>query len=142
MKKILLLFAIGMVSTIVFSQQSPTMRNNPTFSKGDVVCSTTGDLINDGELSISNTPYDEHIVGVYSGVTSVAVKRIFLTEGIADVKFDHSSGDVKKGDWVTSGSSGKAIKASQNGFVLGVALESSEGKDMVKIRVMIQYVKQ
>jgi hypothetical protein len=141
MKKKFLILLLTTLGGYVFSQSSDE-RHPPSFSKGDVVCSSNASLFGDRELSLSNMPYDENMVAIYSGSQTIMIKQLYISEGITEVKFDHSNGEVEKGDYITSGLNGKSIKATQTGFVLGIALENSQGKELIKTRVLIQYVKQ
>lgn len=64
-------------------------------------------------------------------------------EGIYLVKFNSENGPIKKGDIVTTSSEpGVAMKATESGMIIGIALEDANGESgLVKIRILIQYVK-
>lgn len=120
---------------------------------GEIVTSEIGSLSKSNPVNISNGPYSTSIVGVYQE-TEVKVinlegsftKKAYtvIDKGFANVKFNSENGPIKKGDPVTSSSqSGIAMKATQSGMILGIALEDANGKNgLVKIRVMVQYLKQ
>ncbi len=105
---------------------------------GDVVCNHTG------EIKRCNTAYDGNIYGVYVAEPALALENLSLTDaktvatsGKAYVRVSDASGQVKKGDYVTSSAKeGMGQKATKSGYVLGTALEDAEGPES-KILVMI-----
>ncbi len=133
-----LLFCIQMLQA-----QEPTKRNHATFEHGDLVASNTARL-SDGEFSKAIGAYSPLVVGVYAEKTETSLMPTILVDGIAYIKFDASNGQVKVGDYVTSGSKpGYSIKATQTGYVVGVVLEDSSGDTgLVKIRIQPTWVKQ
>jgi hypothetical protein len=65
-----------------------------------------------------------------------------LTDGMADVRVSDKNGEVLKDDFVTSSESlGLAMKAKNNGFVLGRAIEAVRqlptGEKMVRVAIQI-----
>lgn len=111
------------------------LRTHESFENGDVVVSPSARL-NDGDMKRSSEPYQENVVAVYNSSTSTSKVPVFITSGIAFVKFDNSNGEVEKGDLITSSAkTGAAMKATSSGMVIGVALENSS-KELLKIRVL------
>ena len=119
-----------------------TQRVRPDFQHGDIVVSTTGRI--EGELGISNQANAENVIGVYNASTTYKNTPEIYLSGIAYIRFDHSNGAVVRGDYITSSSlSGKGMKATESGMVVGVALESSTPTtELVKILVQPSWVKQ
>lgn len=111
------------------------LRKHESFEHGDVVVSPSARL-NDGDMKRSSEPYQENVVAVYNSSTGTSKVPVFITSGIAYVKFDNSNGEVEKGDFITSSAkTGAAMKATSSGMVIGVALENSS-KELLKIRVL------
>ncbi|MEP7166770.1 MAG: hypothetical protein ABI758_02205 [Candidatus Woesebacteria bacterium] len=92
---------------------------------GSVICTGRG------SYSMCKDSYSSAIFGVVSVLPAAAFEsapqdnqHLILTNGEADVRVVASGGDIKAGDLVTSSSKpGIAMKASRNGYVLGMALE-------------------
>lgn len=125
------------------------------FKDGEIISSEDGTV--DGILSLSKGKYDNTMVGVYSKSdetekktnpdgTPVLVKKneVLNTTGIVEVKFNSENGQIMAGDYITTSSTpGVSMKATESGMVLGVALEDTKTNDgLVKIRILIQYLKQ
>lgn len=140
LKQILISYIFIAGTLTVLGQDDASLRTKPDFSPGDIVCSSTGRLI-DGELSKANRNYDEKMIGVYSGANTHRKSLLYVGEGIIAVKYDTVNGEISRGDFVTSSTNGKAMKATEPGFVLGVALGAVSGEGMVNIRVLIHYEK-
>jgi len=127
-----------------FAQQHQS-RYDFTFPDGTILSSETGTIR--AELKLSSGPYDEFIAGIYSANKSsenaTTKSNPVVSGGVALVRFNDESGNIKKGDPVTSSSeTGVAMKALDSGVILGVALEDAGvSGDLLKIRVMIQYLK-
>lgn len=123
--------------------------NSKDFAHGDIIHSNNG-LLMEASFDKSAGAYDILIAGVFQKTENGAVadprigRNPFVKEGVCQVKFNSEGGVIKKGDLVTSSSQpGVAMKAAKSGMVLGVALEDSNGAEgLIKIRVLIQYVKQ
>lgn len=112
-------------------------RGHDSFENGDVIVSETA-RVQDSDLKRSTSAYQETVVGVFNETSFGRKVPTIATEGIALVKFDGSNGQVKKGDWVTTSStSGTAMKATESGMVLGIALENSSDNELLKIRILI-----
>jgi len=108
------------------------------------------------ELKKSNTPYDEKIVGVVSGSPAILFEGSQLTmggqpnifekgtkppvalAGRIPVKVSLENGPIHVGDYLTTSSTaGVAMKATQPGMTLGIALENYEGGSNNKILVFL-----
>jgi hypothetical protein len=66
-----------------------------------------------------------------------------ITEGIAHLCYNLQNGPIQKGDYITiSSEAGVGMKATESGFTVGVALESSDATEkpgLIKVRVMVRY---
>jgi hypothetical protein len=120
---------------------------NSLFTKGTILSTDNG--TRKAELKMSGKAYDEYMIGVFSDSEKAENNAIIKTSsvisgGVAYVKCNSNNGLVKKGDLITSSSEpGVGMKATESGIVLGLALEDASGSSgLVKIRIMIQYVKQ
>ncbi len=106
---------------------------------GDVVCNYAG------EIKRCNTAYDSNIYGVYVAEPALALENLSLTgakavasSGKAYVRVSDASGQVKKGDYVTSSDKeGIGQKATKSGYVIGMALEDADAGAESKILVAI-----
>ncbi len=107
----------GVAVPVVVSGDAP--------SDGSILC--TGK----GAYSMCKDNYSSAMFGVVSTLPAAAFETapvenqyLVLTTGEVDVRVSAKGGDIKKGDLITSSSTtGVAIKASHNGYVLGMALE-------------------
>ena len=76
---------------------------------------------------------------------ATAFKQAIVTENSAHVRYNLQNGIIAKGDYITiSNEPGVGMKATEDGFMVGVALENSdaaEKPDLLKIRVMVRYEK-
>lgn len=142
MKKVLIISSLLLCFHLLQAQE-PTKRNHVKFEAGDLVSSNTARL-SDGELSKATGPYSPYVVGVYNERTETSNMPAILYDGIAYVKFDASNGTIAPGDYITSSSKqGHGMKATQSGYVIGVALEPADAATrLVKIRVQPTWVKQ
>ena len=113
-----------------------------SFAAGDIVTSPTGHF-DYGIISLSQEAYDIHVVGVIKPNLNFSNPRLMPNpiqmEGSVKVKCNSQNGVIKKGDLVTTSSTpGVAMKSTQPGMILGIAME--DGVDgLVNIRLMIQY---
>lgn len=148
MKKYCLVL-ISIFSFLICSGQSndDLAKHYQTFSAGEIVCSENGIF----EFRFLNRPtmtYDPTIIGVIKPNLDYRNPRIFpnpiQSEGVIEVKYNSESGQIRKGDPVTSSSvPGEAMKATQSGVILGIAMEDAAvPSGMIKVRILIQYVKQ
>lgn len=148
MKKIILIavFFFSIIPSAFLFAQSEF----ENFSNGEIICSDNGQFM-EGTFRTSNLPYDNMIIGViqksHANKTAASPSSggfSLKQDGVCDVKYNSENGAIKKGDILTSSSSqGEAMKATKSGTIIGVALEdASSPSGLLKIRVMIQYVKQ
>lgn len=118
-----------------------TLRKQVQFEQGDIVVSSRG-LTSIGTLNRSTIPYQDEICAIYSLDEKLANSVLMLEKGIAMVKFTGKNGAVKKGDYLTSSDiPGTAMKATESGMTIGVALEDSkENQKLLKILVQPLWV--
>jgi len=103
-------------------------------------CPEIGDVVSVGENSFlekSSIPYDEKLIGVISenpafsiGAWNMATSsRLVALAGRVPVKVSLENGPIEVGDLLTSASStpGAAMKATEPGRVIGIALEPFNG---------------
>ncbi|RLF08229.1 MAG: hypothetical protein DRJ60_00880 [Thermoprotei archaeon] len=103
-------------------------------------CPEVGDVVSIGENSLlekSSIPYDEKLIGVISenpafsiGAWNMATSsRLVALAGRVPVKVSLENGPIEAGDLLTSASStpGAAMKATEPGRVIGIALEPFNG---------------
>lgn len=114
------------------------------FKPGQIIASDEGNF-NYTTLRLSDCTYDINIIGVFKYDLKFDNPRIIPNpvqqDGIIQVLFSNENGPVKKGDLVTSSlKPGIAMKATKPGMIIGIAMENStDSKEYVKIRIMIQY---
>lgn len=111
---------------------------------GDLVCAAQGGY------KLCNKLNDPSMFGVVTDnptakfeATGIDNPRFVLNSGKAKVKVSSLNGDVSEGDFITSSEKeGVGVKAKENGFVLGTAIESysstdpnSVGKILVSISI-------
>jgi hypothetical protein len=129
--KVTPIFAQVTSSSVAVS--SPVSDN--TAQSGDVICT-----YKDGNRRC-NTEYDSGMYGIISdnpaaSITDSDLKnaRLIITSGVVAVRVSTVNGAVKAGDFLTSSvKDGVSEKASDNGYVLGVALEDYNESDTSKI---------
>jgi hypothetical protein len=93
-----------------------------------------------GKYLMSDIPYDPSIIGVVTDNPSVAFidenshdSRHIASLGKTKVRVSTINGEIKAGDLITSSSiRGVGQKATESGYILGVALESYDQKDPKK----------
>ena len=146
---ILMIFYFG--GENIFAQNMSISENTQVtpydnFTNGELICAENLQLAG-GSLRKSNVPYDALIIGVFikfEGLNPNYKKIPVRKEGIFQVKYNSENGAIKKGDLVTSSSeAGTAMKATKSGMIVGIALEdATSSSGLLKIRVLIQYVKQ
>jgi len=109
---------------------------------GDVICSYAQGF------SKCKEEYETSIYGVIVENPAVALEdselenpHFVLNNGIAEVRVSSVNGNIAEGDLITtSNTSGVAMKAKRNGYVLGNALESYDSSDansIGEIQVML-----
>lgn len=101
---------------------------------GDVVSTTSKGIVR------STVANDSHLFGVISTTPLVAFRTADNSQlpvsrnGVANVNMTVFSGEIKKGDLITSSViPGKAQKAVSSGYVIGVSLEDFNGKSGTEI---------
>lgn len=147
------LIILMVISNFIYAQKEYVGNLGKNLNNGEIISSLN--CRNKGKLSLTTKPYDEKIIGVYYKYEKEVVStdgkpvlvprnNILLNEGVADVKYNSENGLIKAGDPVTSSStSGEAMKATESGIIIGIALEDAQAQQgLIKIRIMIQYVKQ
>jgi len=138
--------------SVLFAQKRSNIMAIEGFDNGNIVSSINCTTKN--KISLSSLSYDNFMIGVFvkesikssSKGTSpylVTKENVIKTTGIANVKYNLENGIIKKGDPVTSSSiDGEAMKATEPGMILGIALEDTKNSNgLVKIRIMIQYMR-
>ncbi len=151
MKKILFFFVSLVFTFEGFSQISKNANILlKKFSNGQIISSINSEK---NKFYITNKPYDLYMVGVYvdRNITPptnklaepVLPNKYVANTGIVEVKYNSTNGKIHKGDPVTSSSiPGEAMKATESGMILGIALEDAKAeKGFIKIRVLIQYLR-
>lgn len=91
----------------------------------------------ESEYFLSQETYDKNMFGVIADKPAIEISLpsdtlqtvSVLTKGTVPVKVSGESGEIKKGDRITSSSQpGIGMKATKTGFILGTAQESFSGK--------------
>ena len=113
---------------------------------GDIMTETA-----DG-IRRSTVPYDKSLLGVVIDTPTIAIHpesettKAIISGGDNAVKVSSKNGDIKRGDFVTSSDlSGVGQKATQNGYVIGVALqdfpneESTSDQGVISVSLNIHY---
>lgn len=147
-KHTLVIFAIISVNILgLYCQDLPD--HYLSFKPGTIVKTLDNKCVfNYSYLAATNKPYDIEMIGVIRDSLSYSDPRFFpnpiIEKGVAWVRCNTTNGIIKTGDPVTSSSvPGEAMKATQSGMILGVALEDAPANsELIKIRIMIQYLKQ
>lgn len=150
MKKIFIIFISLVCAINLFGQNVLDEINEKykDFSNGDVLISHDY-TYKTGNFAISKKPYSTELVGVYYNVSDKNIKDLrkyknpIRIHGVCYVKFNLENGIIKKGDPITSSNTpGEAMKATDSGMIIGVALEDSDKTTgLLKIKLMIQYVR-
>lgn len=108
--------------------------NNPNAKDGSVISSTQNGY------TLTNTPYDPSLYGVVTTSPAVVFEnniatessntRFVISSGKAYVLVSTANGPIGKNDLLTSSDiPGVAVKAVQNGYVLGTATDSYTNSD-------------
>lgn len=116
--------------------------NDKNVQDGDIVSSR-----NNGYF-LSDTPYDPSIFGVVTQNPAVSFENLdsptakaVISSGKVYVRVSAINGNIKTKDLITSSTiKGVGQKATQNGFVLGTALENYESRDPKKIgKILVSF---
>lgn len=137
-----------MIIFTLLAQTTALAQNTATDVSAGVAISIeiAGNNIKDGHMvsssskgyRLSNTEYDPATAGVISDSPAVAIKsqnrtpdtHEMISNGNAYVLVSTLNGNIKKNDYLTSSKTpGIAQKATVDGFVLGIALESYSSTD-------------
>lgn len=148
MKTIVITFCLCIGALCSYSQTENLFSK---FENGDIVSSSSG--TKRADLGLCSTKSNDQLIGVYfKSDIEIEIEKedqdlVFnpiKSTGFISVKYNEENGAVKKGDLITSSSTpGVGMKATSSGIILGIAIEDGKKKKgLVKIRVMIQYVKQ
>lgn len=121
--------SLAQVSSSGIAISSPVSDSNAV--DGDIICTYA-----DGNRRCGQE-YDPAMYGVISDNPAAAIEdseladsRLIITSGIATVRVSTINGNISEGDFITSSTvAGVAVKATRNGYVLGVALEGYESSD-------------
>lgn len=155
-KKIILtgILTLFISSAYIYGQKNVSTIVSQNFQNGEIISSQNGTL--KSKLSLSSTSYDNSIIGVFfkyekedlpsspdGAPVLIPDNNIVKTEGITMIKFNMENGTIHKGDPITSSSTpGIAMKATESGIILGIALEdANKSNGLVKCRILIQYLK-
>ncbi len=149
MKKIKVLLAIlGILifTELALAQGLPLIAKNlkvidEKAKVGDIVSQTKKGLVR------SSVPYDKNIIGVvgenpimiFNKPTTTTLP--IITWGETLVRVSNENGQIKKGDFITSSNKpGVGQKATENGFVIGKAMEDLKEKEgLITAFINIQY---
>lgn len=138
---LLTLLVLPLLSTTIFAQATDT-------TKGDVEGASLGVApmvevrdkdVKDGHIitstekgaMLSTIPYDAQVMGVVSSDAAIVLNSNGVTNGFPVISqgtvyifVNSKNGVIKKGDLITTSSTpGVGVKATNNGYVLGTALE-------------------
>lgn len=109
----------------------PTEVTADEVEEGDVLC------LKEGGIDLCSTEYDPSMYGVVSAEPAMAFRHedddnlpLVLQKGNTLVKVSSSNGNIVAGDLLTSSEvPGVAMKATLNGYALGMALEDYNSED-------------
>lgn len=151
MKKVVFYLFFILCGFYAYSQTNELINYTPKeFINGTVLTSSIIDY-RGNNYDVCTQAYDPYVLGVYfnenpdwdpknpSRIYKIPIK----ISGISYVRYNENNGIIKLGDPVTSSDAeGVAMKATESGMILGVALEDAgESGDLLKIRLSIQYMR-
>ncbi len=134
--KILLIFlGLFVYGGVILAQEVSLIARNLEVADPEVIA---GDIVSQTEEGLvrSSVPYDENIIGVigqnpimvFGKETPTTLPTISFGETL--VKVSNISGEIKKGDFITSSDRpGVGQKAEQSGFVAGRAMEDFDQEE-------------
>ncbi len=152
MKKVVIIAIVFLCASIKVSAQDANIdvKEKRQFENGTILTSPVG-TFRGHNFDVCTNPYDPYLLGIYYNENpewdpknpSKTYKIPIITKGITYVKVNNANGLIVTGDPVTSSTTpGVAMKATESGMILGVALEDADSAgELLKIRVMIQYLK-
>jgi len=146
MKVLLAILGILIFGKFVSAQGLPLIAKNlkvidEKAKVGDIVSQTEKGLVR------SSIPYDKNIIGVIGENPimifnkSTTTTLPIVTWGETLVRVSNENGQIKKGDFITSSNKpGVGQKATENGFVIGKAMEDLKEKEgLITAFINIQY---
>lgn len=96
-------------------------------------------------LRRATIPYDNSILGVLTASPAAVFRaesgpeRPVATGGVVVVNVTNANGAIKKGDFITSSTTaGKGMKATNSGYILGMALNDAAG-GQVDVAIRVEY---
>lgn len=108
-----------------------------------------GDVLSNssGSFERATKEYDGNLFGILADEPLVSLRtagedqKPIVRSGITMVNVISSNGPIKNGDYLTSSTTpGKAMKATNSGYVLGIALEDLTGNEgKISVAVKIEY---
>jgi hypothetical protein len=116
----------GVITEKITLKDEILPKEGETMEEGELVC-----LNEEGKYNKCQTPYDEKIFGVLSldNLKENAFKPIVF--GKTQIKVSTKNGEIKPGDYLTSSDiPGVAMKATEPGRVIGIALEKFDGNSI------------
>lgn len=153
MKIFLLLIAycsllIGHWSLVIPVRAAGSLGIVETYSISDTQA-TDGDILSNlsGRFVRATKEYDSNLFGVLVNEPLVVLRtagedqKPVVRGGITNVNVTATNGAIKNGDYLTSSTNpGKAMKATNSGYVLGIALEDLSGQEgKISVAVKIEY---
>ena len=173
MKNIILLFPSFLLCLITYGQNTGRLANFANAEIQSLNETYGNHIISLSKISpfweLADASFSELILGVYDKqepseasetkldmnasakmMLDIAAKGVdgnkaIVKDGIAYVKYNLEGGTIAKGDYITiSCEPGVGMKATEEGFTVGVALENSNDTEKVgllKIRVLVRYEK-
>lgn len=152
MYHLLIFLTVGLLCVSTAYAQTPTSEDElpPATAEGIAVDASIeekdvpdGSIISltEGKYKLSSIPYDPSVFGVvtynpsaFFDDSSDVTKRPVVAFGKALVRVATINGAIKSGDLVTTSTiKGVGQKATENGYVIGVALEDYDEKDPNKV---------
>jgi len=108
---------------------------NGTVANGDIITTLSNGY------TLSKSPYDPQIFGVVSLHPAVYLKDTtasddtpVISSGVVLVRVSSQNGNIKSGDFITSSAMpGIGVKATENGYVLGLADQNYASNDPKKV---------
>lgn len=145
---VLFIFGFGFVD----AQVEPRSQGVAEYIKisGDTIRNGSIIALLDGSYQLANSSYSTHMYGVMVENPTVAISLIgrneaypVITAGRAEVLVSTQNGSIEQGDYITTSQvAGVGMKATQPGFVVGVAQAgfNAEGEGVVPVSVDIKFV--
>lgn len=134
-----------MFSVVVWADFSSVSIAN-TYVIADAAAAS-GDIIVNVPTGLrrATIPYDNSILGVLTASPAAVFRaesgpeRAVATGGVVVVNVTDANGAVKKGDFITSSTTaGKGMKATNSGYILGMALNDATG-GQVDVAIRVEY---